>query len=130
LAFQEGLATAKLQAGRGFAMMDRAGPPLKVVARARGGRSMPARRDVVTVLDRDFLETRCRILDVAAALDRLDRAPSHPGQPPDPRLAQLRQALESLLEPGPSRAETVQRLFSLPYDPNWQKQNGPASPRF
>ena len=81
-------------------------------------------RDVMEVLNRDFLETRCRILEVAAALDRLDRAAGHRGDAPDRRLAQLRQAIEALLEPGPGRAETVQRLFSLDYDANWQKTFG------
>jgi hypothetical protein len=81
-------------------------------------------RDVVEVLNRDFLETRCRILEVAAALDRLDRAAGHRGDAPDRRLAQLRQAIEALLEPGPGRAETVQRLFSLDYDAGWQKRFG------
>lgn len=87
-------------------------------------------RDSAEVLNRDFLETRCRILDIAAALDRLDRAPGRPGEAPDRRLAQLRQALEALLEPGPGRAETVQRLFSLEYDPEWRerKKVGSAQP--
>jgi hypothetical protein len=88
---------------------------------------MLTRRDAKAVLDRDFLETRCRILDVAAALDRLDRAPAHSGHHPEPRLAQLRQALDALLEPGPGRAETIQRIFSLEYDPHWQQKNGLAS---
>ena len=29
--------------------------------------------------------------------------------------------LEALLEPGPGRAETVQRIFSLEYDPAWRE---------
>ena len=81
-------------------------------------------RDAAEVLNRDFLDTRCRILDVAAALDRLDRARGRAGEPPDRRLAQLRQALEALLEPGPGRAETIQRLFSLEYDPQWRARTG------
>ena len=32
-------------------------------------------RDAMDVLDRDFLETRCKILEIAATLDRIDRAP-------------------------------------------------------
>ena len=82
---------------------------------------MTTPRAVSAVLDRDFLETRCRILDVAAALDRLDRAPVAPGEGPpiDRRLAQIRRAIEALLEPGPGRSETVQLLFSLDYDPDW-----------
>jgi len=81
-------------------------------------------RDATEVLNRDFLETRSRILEIAAALDRHDRASSHPGETPDRRLAQLRQAIEALLVPGPGRAETVQRLFSLDYEPEWQKTHG------
>jgi hypothetical protein len=89
---------------------------------------MSTPRDVAEVLNRDFLDTRSRILDLAAALDRLDRAPNKTGDHhPDRRLAQLRQALEALLEPGPGRAETVQRLFSLEYDPDWRAKNGLAA---
>jgi hypothetical protein len=86
--------------------------------------AMPSSRDATEVLNRDFLETRSRILEIAAALDRLDRAPGRVGETPDRRVAQLRQALEALLEPGPDRAETVQRIFSLDYDPHWQEKNG------
>ena len=90
---------------------------------------MTQSRDAADVLNRDFLETRSRILEIAAALDRLDRAPSRSGDQPDRRLAQLRQAIEALLEPGPGRAETVQRIFSLEYDPDWRDKNGLAAPR-
>ena len=87
---------------------------------------MPSHREVTEVLERDFLETRCRILDIAAALDRLDRATVSSGEPhpPDRRLTQIRQAIEALLEPGPGRSETVQRLFSLDYDPEWPSSLG------
>jgi hypothetical protein len=77
-------------------------------------------RDALEVLDRDFLETRCKILEIAAVLDRIDRAPSRHHEHPDPRLGRLRQALEALCEPGPGRAETIQLIFSLDYDPNWR----------
>ena len=86
-------------------------------------------RDAAEVLNRDFLETRSRILEVAAALDRLDRAPVRVGETTDRRLAQLRQAIEALLEPGTGRAETVQRIFSLEYDPNWRESIGTARAR-
>lgn len=85
-------------------------------------------RGAADVLNRDFLETRSRILEIAAALDRLDRAPGKAGEHPDRRLAQLRQAIECLLEPGPGRAETVQHLFSLDYDPHWQSTLGVSRP--
>lgn len=91
---------------------------------------IPSRRDANAVLDRDFLEIRTRILDIAAALDRHERAPGHPGEHPDRRMAQLRQALEVLLIPGPGRIETIQRIFSLDYDPHWQSKNGATASRF
>ena len=78
------------------------------------------RRDATEVLDRDFLEARGKILELAATLDRIDRAPARHGEHPDPRLGQLRQALDALVEPGPGRAETIQRIFSLEYDPAWR----------
>ena len=33
---------------------------------------MHARRDATDVLDRDFLDARCKILEIAAILDRID----------------------------------------------------------
>lgn len=82
---------------------------------------MPSRRDASEVLDRDFLEARCKVLELAATLDRIDRAPAHQGDGPDARLGQLRRAIEALAEPGPGRAETIQRIFSLEYDPAWRR---------
>jgi hypothetical protein len=79
-------------------------------------------RDATEVLDRDFLEARGKILEIAATLDRIDRAPARHGEHPDARLSQLRQALEALVEPGPGRAETIQRIFSLEYDPAWREK--------
>jgi hypothetical protein len=89
-------------------------------------------RDAAAVLNRDFLELRGKILEVAASLDRFERAPSHHhvGDQPDRRLAQVRLALEALIEPGPGRAETIQRIFSLDYDPEWQSHLGVPQPRF
>lgn len=83
---------------------------------------MSNRRTKAEVLNHDFLETRCKVLELAADLDRLDRASRTGAEAPDSRLAQLRQALEALLEPGPGRAETVQRIFSLEYDPQWRER--------
>jgi hypothetical protein len=97
--------------------------------RSGGTTAMSTARDAAAVLNRDFLETRSRILEIAAALDRIDRAPERGGEAPDRRLAQLRQAIEALLEPGPGRAETVQRLFSLDYDPEWQSSTAFPRPR-
>jgi hypothetical protein len=89
---------------------------------------MPNSRDAVDVLDRDFLECRCKILEIAAILDRIDRAPARHGEPPDSRLGHLRRAIETLQEPGPDRAETIQRIFSLEYDPKWRERMNVARP--
>ncbi|MGE3822398.1 MAG: hypothetical protein AB7I30_23535 [Isosphaeraceae bacterium] len=82
-----------------------------------------ARRTQDEVLNRDCLEIRSRILDLAAALDRHDRATA--GSPhPDPRMHLIHEGLEVLLHPDPDRAETIQTLFSLGYDPDWRAQFG------
>ncbi|MBN1396256.1 MAG: hypothetical protein JW959_14630 [Pirellulales bacterium] len=64
-------------------------------------------------LEREFLGIRCRLIDLAASLDRIDRSAG--GPPDDPRLAQIRRGLEIIASDGPDRAERVQLEFSLPY---------------
>jgi hypothetical protein len=70
-----------------------------------------------TALDRHYLDARCLMLDLAAILDRIDRG----GSLNDPRLELFAQALKLLQEKGPGRAEKIQNLFSLQYEPNWEK---------
>jgi hypothetical protein len=93
--------------------------PRRVLARGER-QTMLNPREALEVLDRDFLETRGKILEIAAVLDRIDRAPAHPHLHPDPRVGQIRQALEALCEPGPGRSETIQLIFSLQYDRDWR----------
>jgi hypothetical protein len=71
-------------------------------------------------LDAYFLEARSKLLDVAGILDRIGRGAAGNGVE-DPRLAKIRQALEVLSDQSGGRAERVQRLFSLEYDPAWEK---------
>ena len=85
-------------------------------------------REALEVLERDFLETRAKILEIAAVLDRIDRAPAHHHLHPDPRVGQIRQALEALCEPGPGRTETIQLIFSLEYDRDWRESFGHGKP--
>lgn len=87
-------------------------------------------REAAEVLGSEFLVTRGKILELAAALDRIDRAPEHLGHHPDPRMSQIRQALEALLRPEPSRAETIQRIFSREYNSKWQDEYGLPRARF
>jgi hypothetical protein len=70
-------------------------------------------------LDNHFLEARSKLLDLAAILDRIGRGQGASGVADDPRLQKVRQALEVLIDPSGGRAERVQQIFSLGYDPNW-----------
>ena len=81
--------------------------------------SIPMTRE--QVINRYFLEMRCKVLEVAASLDRLDRAEPTGNGSSDPRLEKLEDAVRVLLEDGPGRAEKVQMIFSREYDPNWRR---------
>jgi hypothetical protein len=74
------------------------------------------------ILDREFLDIRARVLEVAAALDRLDRAAGPPVD--DARVASIAQALDVLRSADGDRAERVQLVFSLPYDDSWRTTLG------
>jgi hypothetical protein len=65
---------------------------------------------VAASLDREFLGIRCRLVELAAALDRIDRAGSPAGG--DQRMAQIRRSLEILAADAPKRTEQVQMVFS------------------
>ncbi|REK19076.1 MAG: hypothetical protein DWQ37_02635 [Planctomycetota bacterium] len=78
---------------------------------------MPIPLDAPEVLDREFLEIRARLLQVAASLDRIERAEGAVDD--DPRLMKIRQALEILAGGDEQRAEKIQLLFSRPYEANW-----------
>jgi len=71
------------------------------------------------LLNRDFLEVRAKILELAACLDRFERAEGSLDD--DPRVERIRQGLQTLLSTdGPTRAERVQMTFSLPYEDGWR----------
>jgi hypothetical protein len=72
-------------------------------------------------LDTFFLEARCRLLDLAAILDRIGRGTGATSTDTDPRLAKIRHALDVLGDESGGRAERIQQLFSLEYDPAWKK---------
>ncbi len=72
-------------------------------------------------LDAYFLEARAGLLDLAAILDRIGRGAGGAGAAADPRLANIRRALEILADESGGRAERVQRIFSLDYDPAWDR---------
>ena len=71
------------------------------------------------VLDKEYLPVRAKILEIAASLDRIQRAGGDVADAS--RLKLLRVAIESLLEDDPGRTERVQLLFSRPYDERWRE---------
>jgi hypothetical protein len=77
-------------------------------------------------LDAYFLEARCKILDLAAILDRIGRGREASTVAEDPRLERVRHALEVLLDQSGGRAERIQQIFSLEYDATWER----PQPRF
>lgn len=74
------------------------------------------------ILDREFLNLRAKILELAALLDRLNRSPGDVQH--DPRMEQLERALAVLQSKQSDRAEQVQLIFSLPYEKNWKRTLG------
>jgi hypothetical protein len=73
-----------------------------------------------TALDTFFLEARSKLLDLAAILDRIGRGLDAAQTQDDPRLAEVRQALQVLHDRSGGRAERIQKIFSLDYDSEWE----------
>ena len=76
------------------------------------------------VLDRMFLDVRCRLLDVAATLDRLHRSPGAEGLVNERRMQQIREAID-----GKPRHE-VNASTPIPEDPDrdYRVQKAELSP--
>ena len=71
------------------------------------------------ILDREFLEIRAKVLEVAASLDRIERADGDVSG--DARTKLLQDAIDIIAsrQPDSARAEKIQLLFSREYDENW-----------
>ncbi len=85
---------------------------------------MPIPLTATEVLDRDFLGVRMRMIDLAATLDRIDRAEGPVAQntvADQSRLEKIRRGLQILSGDAADRAEQLQLLFSLPYQHDWQE---------
>jgi len=65
------------------------------------------------IVDRDFLEARARLLDIASTLDRLDRSSDGRGRD-DFRIRALIEAARELQSEAPGRCERIQMLLSDP----------------
>jgi hypothetical protein len=81
---------------------------------------MSSRRPAPAVLEQEFLPIRAKILEVAAALDRLDRADGSIES--DPRYEKVQTAINALLRPTDDRAEEVQMIFSRQYEEDWRRK--------
>jgi len=70
------------------------------------------------VLERYYLDCRCMLLELAATLDRHNRAPSEPSGAAgaDARLLLLQQAIEILADPS-TQADRAERILQLMSDP-------------
>jgi hypothetical protein len=73
-------------------------------------------------LENYFFEARAKLLDIAGILDRINRG-QEAGEVAanDPRIDRIRKALEVLHDQSGGRAERIQQIFSLDYDPTWEK---------
>jgi hypothetical protein len=79
---------------------------------------MPTSSTATNILDREFLDIRSKLIDLAASLDRIQRAQGSIAS--DPRMDKIIQSLQILAAQTPSRTEQIQILFSLPYDEHWR----------
>ncbi len=79
---------------------------------------MPLPMSASQVMNREFLEVRAKILELAAAFDRLDRADGELVD--DPRVERISRAISILTQHRDDRAEQVQMIFSRSYEEGWR----------
>ncbi len=75
------------------------------------------------VFEQCFLEVRAKLIEIAASLDRIERANTSESIDGDPRLYQIRKSIEILNSRGFDRVERIQMVFSDDYEPNWNQYN-------
>ena len=84
-------------------------------------RYMTEQRSAQDILERHFLQVRCGLLDIAATLDRINRADGASQVANDERLDSIRRAVDILNDGDADRAERIQVLFSDPYQAGWNQ---------
>ena len=77
-------------------------------------------RNVSEVIDREYLELRAKVLEIAASFDRMERAE---GQR-DERMLKIEAGLQILSDSAHDKAKRVQELFSIDYDSQWRERFG------
>jgi len=83
---------------------------------------MTATRTAQDILEQDFLNIRCLILDLAASLDRIDRAEGSDSVANHEQMKLLQGGIDLLKADGPGRAAQVQLHFSDQYEEGWNKK--------
>jgi hypothetical protein len=76
-------------------------------------------RSATKVIADEFLIARAKVLELAATLDRIERAEGKVDES-KPMLL-LSQGLQILCDSETDKAKRVQLLMSRPYEPNWIK---------
>ena len=77
------------------------------------------------ICNETFLESRAKLLEVAANLDRIDRAVADGSMLSSESQTQrqtITEAIEILLSSQPDRAARLQHLFSRKYDSDWRQK--------
>jgi hypothetical protein len=90
------------------------------------------------ILQADYLIARAKVIEVAAVLDRIDRAAANAAGDAagdgdgdtvysDPAYQKIQNAIAILTDSQPDKTRRVQELLSRPYAANWMEQfNLPA----
>jgi len=74
------------------------------------------------VIEQEFLPLRAKLLEIGAALDRLERANALSDR--EPRVAKIHAAIDALRGTGDDRAEQIQLVFSRPFADDWREDFG------
>ena len=82
--------------------------------------NMSSPQTALEVFEREFLTIRAKTLELAAALDRIQRAEGSVAS--ESRMRQIALALETLLRDDSDRAEQIQLIFSRSYDDDWERE--------
>jgi hypothetical protein len=72
------------------------------------------------VIEQEFLPLRAKLLEIGAALDRLEREDELGER--EPRVAKIRAAIDVLRGSGGDRAEQIQLVFSRPFEEGWREK--------
>ena len=83
---------------------------------------MKSTRTASSALDGSFLESRCKIIEIAANLDRIAQSSGAQALASDRRMSQLTAALAILIDDGADKAKRCQMAFSLPYEDGWHER--------